>query len=266
VNGTKGNEALGYPTQKPEALLERIINASSNEGDIVADFFCGCGTTVAVANRLNRQWIGADISHLAIKLVLERIAKPHGENAAKILSEIQIDGFPRDIASARELATGTDKHRTFFQDWIIEFKLGGVSNPKKSGDGGKDGYTLYTKSDGRKGRIIFEVKSGNVTISNFRAFKTTVNDTGAEIGVFVCFADQVTKGMLLEAKSAGKVKDTIVGMELGSQIDKVQILTVEAIMNGERYLYPMTSTNTFKHATKRTQVVTEELNMDELYE
>ncbi|MBS4000764.1 MAG: hypothetical protein KGZ71_09820 [Desulfobulbaceae bacterium] len=265
---SNADESLGYPTQKPEALLERIINASSNEGDIVADFFCGCGTTVAVANRLNRQWIGADISHLAIKLVLERIAKPHGEMASKILAEIQIDGFPRDIASARELATGTDKHRSFFQDWIIEFKLGGVSNPKKSGDGGKDGYVTFTRLDGRKGVALVEVKSGGIGIADLRAFMNVVERQKPDIGVFVCFESHVTKGMLHLAKEAGKYKIEINGVIQSTQIDRVQILTVEAIMGGNSFVFPITGlpTQTFKKATKRTQVVNEDLNMDELYD
>ena len=94
-------ERLGYPTQKPEALLERIIKASSNEGDIVADFFCGCGTAVAVAQRLNRKWIGVDISHLAVKLIAKRLGDTYGDD---ILKTFEIHGFPKDIDSARELA------------------------------------------------------------------------------------------------------------------------------------------------------------------
>jgi DNA modification methylase len=106
----KGIERLGYPTQKPEALLERIIKASSKEGDVVADFFCGCGTSVSVANQLNRNWIGADISHLANKLIIKRLTDSLEENAKReFLNTIEINGFPKDIASAKELATKDKK-------------------------------------------------------------------------------------------------------------------------------------------------------------
>jgi len=101
VGFNSNSERLGYPTQKPLALLERIIKASSNEGDLVADFFCGCGTTIAAAQKLNRRWIGVDISHLAIKLILKRLTDPYPEEKRKeILKDIEINGFPKDIASA----------------------------------------------------------------------------------------------------------------------------------------------------------------------
>lgn len=216
-------ERLGYPTQKPEALLERIIKASSNEGDLVADFFCGCGTTVAVAEKLNRNWIGVDISHLAINLVLKRIIDTYG---VKLKSDIKIFGFPKDIASARELATKTDKNRVQFQDWVIEVLLGGISNSKKTGDGGYDGYITFNKSaDGKsKGIGIIEVKSGNLNISNLRAFIQVVDKQKADLGIFVCFNDQITKGMTIECNKHGKIK--------GYKIDKIQIISVDELLDG----------------------------------
>lgn len=101
--GPTTGERLGYPTQKPIALLERIIKASTNEGDLVADFFCGCGTTIAAAEKLNRKWIGADISHLAIRLIQKRLVDTYGKGIAH---NIIIKGFPKDIGSARDLALG----------------------------------------------------------------------------------------------------------------------------------------------------------------
>ena len=121
-------ERLGYPTQKPEALLERIIKASSNEGDIVADFFCGCGTTIAVAQKLNRQWLGADISHLAIRLIKKRLIETYGKG---IEHNLKLHGMPKDIASAKELAQNVEGGRIGFQDWAIEVMLNGVVNEKK---------------------------------------------------------------------------------------------------------------------------------------
>ena len=138
---SQAKERLGYPTQKPEALLERIIGASSNEGDLVADFFCGCGTSVSVANRLNRNWLGVDISHLAIKLILKRLTDGLEDAAKKeFLNSIEINGFPKDIASAKELAVKDKKGRIDFQEWVVEFLLGGILNPKKTADGGWEGY------------------------------------------------------------------------------------------------------------------------------
>ncbi|MDP8229331.1 MAG: DNA methyltransferase, partial [Candidatus Electryoneaceae bacterium] len=103
---SNSKERLGYPTQKPESLLERIIKASSKEGDVVADFFCGCGTAVVAAERLNRQWIGVDISHLAVRLIIDRLLDPYEDKPQErnqIKKSIDINGFPKDIATAKEL-------------------------------------------------------------------------------------------------------------------------------------------------------------------
>ncbi|MCX7735611.1 MAG: DNA methyltransferase [Candidatus Kapabacteria bacterium] len=238
-------ERLGYPTQKPEALLERIINASSQEGDIVADFFCGCGTTVAVAERLNRKWLGVDISHLAVKLILKRLTDPYSDEKKKeILQNIEINGFPKDIASAKELAL-SDKGRVKFQDWIIEFVIGGVSNPKKVADKGFDGYFTFSKStDGKiKGTAIIEVKSGNTNIAALRSFIETVNQQKADMGIFVCFEEFATKGMLSTANSQGKVQ--------GFNNPKIQILTVEELLSGKLPSIPGRSQMTHFESSKR---------------
>jgi DNA modification methylase len=230
-------ERLGYPTQKPEALLERIISASSNEGDVVADFFCGCGTAVAVAQKLNRRWIGVDISHLAVKLIYNRLLEPHRDNPETfrdVMQSIEINGFPRDIATARELATGSQKGRLKFQDWIVEIMLEGVSNPKKVGDGGYDGYlTLYRDAKVRD-VVLIEVKSGNVTVKNIREFIHVVNHEKAVMGVFVCFEDQVTKPMRMEAQQAGYYDQEAFGVKFPS----IQILTVEDLFEGKTLAHP----------------------------
>ncbi|NLO19462.1 MAG: site-specific DNA-methyltransferase, partial [Ignavibacteria bacterium] len=211
-------ESLGYPTQKPEALLERIISASSNEGELVADFFCGCGTSVSVANRLNRNWLGVDISHLAIKLILKRLTDGLEETAKKeFLSSIEINGFPKDIASAKELAVKDKKGRIDFQEWVVEFLLGGILNPKKTADGGWDGYLTFPKNDGEKGILLIEVKSGNCNVKNIREFINVIDGQNADIGVFVCFVEQLTKPMLEAAKDAGNYENY--------KFDRIQILT-----------------------------------------
>lgn len=237
VNASR--EWMGYPTQKPMALMERIIKASSNEGDLVADFFCGCGTTIAAANKLNRKWIGCDISHLAIKLVLKRLTDPIAEDKRKkFLNTIEIHGFPKDIASAKLLAKSDEllekksKKGAFdFQHWIVEVKLDGIRNPKDIADGGWDGYLIYPKSEKEHGRVLIEVKSGNVNVKNIREFIRVVDREEADIGVFVCFAEQLTGPMVHAAKEVGNVKDF-------KRIDRIQILTVEDLFDEREVKIP----------------------------
>ncbi len=247
IEQTSGKERLGYPTQKPEALLERIIRASSNEGDLVADFFCGCGTTIAVANRLNRNWLGVDISHLAIRLILERLTAPYDDKLKrKIRSEIEIHGFPKDVASAKELAKKEKGGRLEFQEWVIEFLLHGIHNPKKIADGGWDGYITFKKNGNEKGTVLIEVKSGGANVRNIREFINVVQSAEADIGVFVCFAEEVTKPMREEAKNAGKYK--------GYQFDRIQIITIEDLFAGKEIKMPGgVDPTTFKKATKEVR-------------
>ncbi|NQT33889.1 restriction endonuclease [bacterium] len=249
---SQAQERLGYPTQKPEILLERIIQTSSNEGDVVADFFCGCGTAVAVAQRLNRHWIGVDISHLAVRLMYNRLLESNNNNndqRRKTKNNIEINGFPRDIASARELAAGTKKGRIKFQDWIIEIMLEGVSNPKKVGDGGYDGYLTLYRDAKKRDVVLIEVKSGSITIEKIRAFINVVNHEKAVMGIWVCFADQVTKGMRIEAQQAGYYDQDA----FGTKYPRVQILTVEDLFEGKTvaHPYPAMFNVTFKKAYRR---------------
>lgn len=259
--GTKSAERLGYPTQKPETLLERIIKTSSNECDLIADFFCGCGTTIAVAEEFKRDWLGVDISHLAIKLIVDRLTNSAPQaRAKKLKEEIEISGFPRDIASAHELANSKDG-RFGFQDWIIEVMLGGVLNPKRTADGGWDGHITFDKPDEKvKGTVLIEVKSGNVNVKNIREFIQVINKREADVGVFVCFNEQVTQPMLKEAKQQGYFDEK----HFGTRIDKIQILTVEDLLDGKEINLPMGlyKKTTFKSATVKSQ---KEKNQEEMF-
>ncbi|MGA1978437.1 MAG: DNA methyltransferase [Bacteroidales bacterium] len=235
-------ERLGYPTQKPEALLERIISASSNEGDLVGDFFCGCGTTISAAQKLKRKWLGVDISHLAIGLIeRKRLIEPYLKSAEKPVYEIH--GFPKDIASAKQLAEHKGG-RFEFQHWIIEAKLGGIRNPKDTADGGWDGYTTIGVIPKEKDIILIEVKSGGVNVKNLREFIQVVNKNKACIGILVCFADEVTKPMLTEAKSAGYYRPEL----FKQKYDKIQILTVEDLLENKGIDMPNTTVKLFKTA------------------
>lgn len=237
-------ERLGYPTQKPEALLERIIKASSNEGDVVADFFCGCGTTISVAQKLNRQWLGADISHLAIRLIVKRLIDTYGQG---IRHNIKMHGLPKDVASARELAQNVEGGRIGFQDWVIEVLLNGVVNEKKVADGGFDGYLTFKGHNNSKQFALIETKSGKLTVKNLREFVHVIDHQKAALGIFVCFEDCVTREMTKAAKDAGHIK--VEGVEF--PMDRIQILTVEELMKGKQPQLPGAVQNeTFKTAQK----------------
>lgn len=237
------NERLGYPTQKPEALLERIIQASSSEGDIVADFFCGCGTTIAVAERLKRKWIGVDISHLAVKLITKRLSDSYGDD---VLKTFEIHGFPKDIDSARELANNVKGGRLEFEDWIIEVLLLGITNERRN-EMGFDGYRTFTIYD-KKYIVMMEVKSGNASPTQLNHFIMTIGDKNGAIGIFICFKDQITRNMQVIAKKEGQFVDDYGNVHC----DKIQIVSVEDLLEGKRPQIPSSKFETFKKAEKKS--------------
>jgi len=234
-------ERLGYPTQKPEALLERIIEASSNKGDVVADFFCGCGTAISVAQKLKRKWVGVDISHLAVKLITKRLMDAYGIGVRKTF---EIFGFPQDIASARELATATRKGRLKFEEWIIEVMLHGVLNEKKN-QTGFDGY-LTLDMPWKKEFVLIEVKSGNANLQQVNHFIQTIKNREAVMGIFVCFAEQVTDGM----KQASKREGFYLEQNFGRKFEKLQIITVEDLLEDKLPNFPPAENITFKKASR----------------
>ena len=217
VIGTS-KERLGYPTQKPEKLLERIIKASSNEGDIVLDPFCGCGTALVAAHRLNRRWIGIDITHLAISLMKWRLKNKFPDIEFKVIGE------PVDLSGAKELAK---QNRYQFQWWALSL-IGArpYGDKKKGADTGIDGY-YYFNDGGATKKAIVSVKSGNVTVSQVRDLNAVVERERASMGFFITL-EQPTKPMYEEAVKKGFYKDS-----LGNKYPKVQILTIEEILNGK---------------------------------
>ena len=240
---SQASERLGYPTQKPEALLERIIQASSNEGSVIADFFCGCGTTVAVAQKLKRKWLGVDISHLAVKLISRRLGESYGD---EILKTFEIHGFPKDIDSARELANNVKGGRLEFEDWIIEVLLHGITNERRN-EMGFDGYRTFSIYE-KKYIVMMEVKSGNASPTQVNHFIKTVEDKKGAIGIFICFKEQITRNMEVIAKKEGQFSD-----EFGNAYcDKIQIISVEDLLEGKRPLIPSSKFETFKKAEKKS--------------
>ena len=233
-----GNERLGYPTQKPLALLERIIAASSNEGDVVLDPFCGCGTAVHAAQKLNRRWIGIDITHLAVGLIERRLK----DAFAGI--EFDVEGTPRDLATARELAE-RDKHQ--FQLWACGLvNAQPYQGGRKGADRGIDGL-LYIEVGKQTEKVIVQVKGGaNVTRANIATLKGDVDREKAAIGLFVTLAEP-TREMVKEAAAAGHYESPFHGA-----VPKIQILTIEQLLAGERPVLPDLSRGeqTFKKAKK----------------
>ena len=222
------DEGLGYPTQKPEALLERILKASSNEGDIVLDPFCGCGTTVQVAQRLNRKWVGIDITHLAIGLIKKRLSDAFG---LEVRGSYNVIGEPTDYEGAAKLAED-DKYQ--FQWWALG-QVGARPNEQKKGaDRGIDGR-LYFHDDesGKSKQIIFSVKAGGVSVPQVRDLRGVIEREKAEIGIFLCF-EEPTKPMLREAAEAGLYRSSD-----GSTYPRIQILTIQQILDGKQPEYPL---------------------------
>ncbi len=236
----RSKEMLGYPTQKPEALLERILKASSNEGDMVLDPFCGCGTTIQVAQKLNRCWIGIDITHLAIGLIKKRLSDAFGE---EIRSTYEVIGEPKDVAGAAILAE-QDKYQ--FQWWALGLVGARPAEQKKGADRGIDGRLYFhdsTKGDSKQ--ILFSVKAGGVTVSQVRDLRGTLEREKAEIGVFLCF-ESPTRPMMKEAAEAGFYTSPD-----GTKYPRLQVLTVEQLLNGQQAEYPRYARDsTFKQAPR----------------
>jgi site-specific DNA-methyltransferase (adenine-specific) len=229
-----GDERLGYPTQKPLALLERIIEASSNEGDVVLDPFCGCGTTIHAAEKLHRQWAGIDITHLAISLIETRLRNAFAGIA------LDIHGTPKDLEGARALAA-QDKYQ--FQYWAVSLVNAVPFGGKKKGaDGVIDGH-IYFKPDGRTTeKAIVSVKGGdNVQVSMVRDLAHVVDREKAKIGVFITLAEP-TGPMKTEAIKAGYYET-----EFG-KYPKIQIVTIKELFDGKKLAIPLVDPTAFKKA------------------
>jgi hypothetical protein len=232
-----GNERLGYPTQKPEALLDRIIAASTNDGDTVLDPFCGCGTTVAAAQRANRRWIGIDITSLAISLIRSRLADAFGDQA-----KYEVVGEPVSLPDAATLAHD-DPYQ--FQWWALGLVGARPVEGKKGADKGIDGRIYFHDAPGEKPKqIVLSVKAGHVTVSHLRDLRGVIEREKAEIGVLLCM-EEPTGPMRKEAANAGFYRSP------WGQHARLQILTVEDLLTGKTINRPLAQTSvTLKKAPK----------------
>lgn len=233
-----GNERLGYPTQKPVSLLERIIAASSNEGDVVLDPFCGCGTAVHAAQKLGRQWLGIDVTHLAISLIEKRM-KDAFPGAA-----FTVEGRPQDLGAALDLAE-RDKYQ--FQWWAVSLvdalPYGGK---KKGADGGIDGL-IYFKPDGKRTeKALVSVKGGkNVDVKMIRDLHSAMEREKAPFGVFICAA-LPTKPMEKEAAAVGLWQNEYTDRSH----PRLQILTLAELFQGKRPDIPWVDASVMKAARR----------------
>ena len=230
-------ERLGYPTQKPVALLARIIQASSDEGSTILDPFCGCGTTIVAAQKLGRRWIGIDITHLAISLIRHRLRDSFGEDCS-----FQVTGEPTSLHDAQALAK-QDPYQ--FQWWALGLAGARPVEQKKGADRGIDGR-LYFHDEGRGGKtkqIIFSVKAGHVTVSHIRDLVGVINRENAQIGAFLSL-NPPTLPMRREAAAAGFYKSP------WGKYPRIQLLTIEDFLGGMHVDYPHATDVTFKKAQR----------------
>ena len=224
-------ERLGYPTQKPQALLERIIQSSSNEGDVVLDPFCGCGTAVAAAEKLKRRWIGIDVTHLAVALMKSRLRTAFDLHPG---ADYRVVGEPADVGSARALA---EQDRYQFQYWAMSLleALPREQDRRRGADRGIDGVVHFIDGPRRATRkAIVQVKSGSVSSPHIRDLKGTVEREKAALGLFITL-EEPTSAMRTEAVSAGFYHSDVWQRDY----PKIQVRTIAELLDGNTFDLPL---------------------------
>ena len=225
---SQAKERLGYPTQKPVALLERIIKSSSNEGDVVLDPFCGCGTAIDAAQRLGRKWIGIDITFLAVDLIRHRLENTFGKG---ITETYETHGIPRDVDGAIALFNQSPLD---FQRWAVSL-VDGTPNERASGDKGIDGTIRFFTDHKNIGRVVVSVKGGKSMNPAFvRDLDGTVNHAKAEMGLLIMLHPP-TRGMVDAVRHSGSY--TLPAN--GQVFPKLQIATIEELLSGDKPSFPL---------------------------
>jgi DNA modification methylase len=249
ISPAMGTEDLGYPTQKPNALLKRIINLSSNEGDLVLDPFCGCGTAIAAAEELKRRWIGIDITYLAINLVQRRLR----DSFAEQLSPYEIIGAPTDVQGAEALKE-ISPHQ--FEWWAVDLvNARPAKDHKKGADTGIDGYiNFFDDRSGQAKQVIVQVKSGYVGVNHVRDLKGVLDREKAAIGALITLREP-TKPMLTEAAATGFYESK----DFPGRYPRLQILTIAELLAGKKLEYPTHRVETFAKAERKTKTQQEGL-------
>lgn len=250
---SQAKERLGYPTQKPEALLERIIQASSNEGDLVLDPFCGCGTTIAAAQKLKRRWIGIDITHLAITLMKKRLQDAFGEDA-----QYKVQGEPTSLPDAAVLAE-SDPYQ--FQWWTLGLVGARPVEQKKGADKGIDGKIVFQgDAPGQFEQVILSVKAGHTGRDHVHSLRGVLDREKAAIGVLISMLEP-TGPMKEEAVTAGFFESKT----WGKKYPKIQLLTIADLLAGKKIEMPPIRQveATFKKAEKFKQEKGEQLKLSD---
>lgn len=220
-------ERLGYPTQKPLALLERIVRSSSPPGGLVLDPFCGCGTTIDAAQKLGRAWIGIDISTLAVDLIRTRLQDTYGSGIA---SSYELVGLPKDIDGARELFS---TNAFDFERWAVGL-VDAQANEKQVGDKGIDGVIRFPLDTKAVGRAVVSVKGGaTLNPAMVRDLRGTIETQKAELGIFICLTEP-TRGMIEEANKSGSYVHGLTG----TSYPRLQLITVKELLDGKRPAMP----------------------------
>lgn len=231
----KDAEDMGYDTQKPEPLLERIIKVSSNEGDVVMDVYCGCGTTIAVAERLKRKWIGIDVTYQAISNVLKRIEDQAGKQAMEAISQT---GVPGDKKSAEKLALNpNDPTRKEFEKWAILTYTNNRAKvqEKKGADGGVDGIVRFSTGLAEYGTMVIQVKSGKVSTKDIDALRGVMEPNNAQLATLITY-NEPTDQMRRKAMAGTPWKHPLMN---GRLVDRITIVTIDQLLDGNRFDFPM---------------------------
>lgn len=224
-------ERMGYPTQKPEALLDRIIKACTNEGDTILDAYCGCGTTIVSSQRLKRNWIGIDITYQSIALVLRRL---EGAFGVDVVANIITDGIPRDMKSAEALAhKKDDRLRKEFEKWaaLTYTSNRAVISDKKGADGGIDAIAFFKTGKTENAKIIFQVKSGAVSRPTIATLRGDMDRERAALACLITL-DEPSGPMKTEAKGAGQYRHE----DMARSYDRISIVTIKEIVEGKKRL------------------------------
>jgi DNA modification methylase len=225
------SERLGYPTQKPVALLKRIISASSNEGDVIFDPFCGCGTTIDAAHELHRRWIGIDITYQSIALIMQRLEDRFGKATVEA---VVLGGAPKDMKAAIALAhKKDDRVRKEFEKWAVLTYTNnrGAINEKKGADSGIDGCVYFLTSANDNGSMVFQVKSGGVGRGDVAKLHGDMEREGAQMATLITL-EEPTAPMKAEAKAAGHYRHELMGEDYA----KIRIVTVREIVEQNKRL------------------------------
>jgi DNA modification methylase len=236
------SERLGYPTQKPVALLERIIAASSNPGDIVLDPFCGCGTALVAAQKLDRKWVGIDVTYLSIAVMKARLKDSFG------LTDVEVIGQPTEVEGARAMLVGTGLEGQYqFQWWALDLvgaqPQGGTQ--KKGADKGVDGIINFTGVGGKMESVIVSVKSGHVGAAMVQQMKGAMATHGAAMGLFITL-DEPTGPMKQESVISGVYHSEVSGKDY----PRVQIFTIRELLDGRRPSLPLLVLSTYQQAER----------------